>query len=103
MSLRSFLEEMERKGEVIHIRDQVSPRLEVSSIMKAFNGGPILFFDQVEDYATKIVANVCGTRQRLCSALKVSPEGLYQRLVETQLSPVTPKIVKEGPLSLIHI
>jgi len=98
MSLRSFLEEMERKEEVIHIRDQVSPRLEVSSIMKAFNGGPILFFDQVEDYATKIVANVCGTRQRLCSALKVSPEGLYQRLVETQLSPVTPKIVKEGPV-----
>lgn len=98
MSLRSFLEEMEKKGEVIHIRDQVSPRFEVSSIMKAFDGGPILFFNQVEGYTTKIVANVCGTRQRLCSALKVNPEGLYQRLVEAQLSPVSPKLVKEGPV-----
>jgi len=98
MSFRSFLEEMEKSGEIIHIRDQFSPRFEVSSIMKAFDGGPILFFDQVEGYATKIVANVCGTRQRLCSALRVSPEGLYQRLVEAQLSPVAPKVVKEGPV-----
>jgi len=98
MSLRSFLEEMEKRGEVIHVRDQVSPRFEVSSIMKALDGGPILLFDQVEGYATKIVANVCGTRQRLCSALGVSPEGLYQRLVEAQLSPVAPKVVKEGPV-----
>jgi len=98
MSLRSFLEEMEKKGEVTHVRDQVSPRFGVSSIMKALDGGPILFFDQVEGYATKIVANVCGTRQRLCSALGVSPEGLYQRLVEAQLSPVAPKVVRKGPV-----
>ncbi|MEM2936315.1 MAG: UbiD family decarboxylase, partial [Candidatus Bathyarchaeia archaeon] len=96
MSLRSFLEEMEKKGEVTHIRDRVSPRFEVSSIMKAFDGGPILFFDQVDGYDTKIVANVCGTRQRLCSALKVSPKDLYQRLVEAQRSPVAPKVVNEG-------
>jgi len=76
MSLRIFLEEMEKKGEVVHIEDPVSSRFEVSSIMKAFDGGAILLFDQVEGYATKIVANVCGTRQRLCSALSVSPEGL---------------------------
>ncbi len=98
MSLRSFLEEMEKRGEVAHIRDQVSPRFGVSSILKALDGGPILFFDRVEGYATKIVANVCGTRQRLCSALKVSPEELYKRLVEAQLSPVAPKVVKEGPV-----
>ncbi len=98
MSLRSFLEEMEKRGEVIHIKDRVSPRFEASSIMEALDGGPILFFDQVEGYATKIVANVCGTRQRLCSALKVSPKGLYQGLVEAQLFPVAPTVVKEGPV-----
>lgn len=35
MSLRRFLEEMEKKGEVVHVKDGVSPRFEASSIMKA--------------------------------------------------------------------
>jgi len=99
MSLRSFLKEMEERGEVVHVRDQVSPRFEASSIMNAFDGGPILFFDDVKRYATKVVANVCGTRSRLCSALSISPENLYQRLTNALRSPIPPKVVKEGPVS----
>jgi len=38
MSLRDFLEEIWRKkGEVVHVKDGVSPRFEASSIMKAFD------------------------------------------------------------------
>ncbi len=98
MSLRSFLEEMEAKGEIIHVKDRVSTRFEASSIMKAFDGGPILFFDNVEGSKTRIVANVCGTRQRLCSALKVAPEKLYRKLTEAWKTPATPKTVKEAPV-----
>jgi 2,5-furandicarboxylate decarboxylase 1 len=98
MSLRSFLEEMEKSREIVHVKDEVSPRFEVSSIMKAFDGGPILLFDKVEGYPKKIVANVCGTRNRLCSALNVSPENLYQKLTNAWRFPVQPKIVKDGPV-----
>lgn len=98
MSLRSFLVEMEKRGEVTHVRDQLSSRFQVSSIMKAFDGGPILSFDNVGGYTTKIVANVCGTRKRICSALNVNPESIYQRLINAWRSPNPPKIVKEGPV-----
>jgi UbiD family decarboxylase len=98
MSLRSFLEEMEERGEVIHVRDKVSPRFGVSAVMKAFDGGPVLFFDKVKGYETKIVANICGTRERICSALEVGPEELYQRLIKAWKSPTPPKIVKDGPV-----
>lgn len=98
MSLRSFLEEMEKRGEVVHVRDRVSPRFEVSSVMKAFDGGPILFFDKVKGHEKKIVANVCGTRERICSSLDVSPEKLYEKLIEACRSPIPPRIVKEGPV-----
>ena len=98
MSLRSFLEEKEKKKQILHIKDQVSPRFEISSIIKAFDGGPILFFDRIKGHATKVVANVCGTRERFCSALNVDPEGLYRRLIDAWQSPVPPKIVKEGPV-----
>jgi len=96
MSLRSFLKEMEKQDEVVHVREQVSPRFEISSIMKAFDGGPILIFDNVKGFRTKIVANTCATRRRLCSALNVKPEKLYQKLIEDWRLPTPPKIVKTG-------
>lgn len=98
MSLRTFLEEMEEREKVVHVRDQVSTRFEVSSIMKAFDGDPILIFDDIKGHVTKIVANVCGTRDKICSALNVGTENLYQRLINAWLSPASPKIVKDGPV-----
>jgi len=98
MSLRSFLEEMEKGREVVRVKGQVSPRFEVSSIIKAFNGGPILFFESVEGHDVRIVANICGTRRRICSALRVSPENLCKKLISAWRSPISPKIVKEGPV-----
>ena len=98
MSLRSFLEEKEKESQILHIKDQVSPRFEISSIIKAFNGGPILLFDKIKGHTTKVVTNVCGTRERFCSALNVDPEGLYRRLIDAWRSPAPPKIVKEGPV-----
>lgn len=99
MSLRSFLKEMETKNEVIHIKQKVSPRFEISSIMKAFDGGPILIFDEVEGFQRKIVANLCATRQRLCWALGASTEQLYQRLIEAWRSPTPPRILTDGPVT----
>jgi len=48
MSLRSFLKKMGKRGEIVHVREEVSPRFEVSSITKAFDGAPVLFFDKVK-------------------------------------------------------
>lgn len=98
MSLRSFLKQMEKEKEVIHVKEQVSPRFEISSIMKAFDGGPTLFFDNVKGFQTKIVANTCATRKRLCSALNLKPEKLYQKMIEGWRLPTPPKIVKTGPV-----
>ncbi|MFQ5999244.1 MAG: UbiD family decarboxylase [Candidatus Bathyarchaeia archaeon] len=98
MSLRIFLEEMEKRGEVVHVKEKVSPRFEASSIMKAFDSGPILFFDKVKGHEAKIVANICGTRERICSAMNVSLEELYQKLIEAWKSPTPPKTVKDGPV-----
>jgi UbiD family decarboxylase len=88
---------MEAKKEVLRIKDEVSIRFETSFIMKKFdNEGPILLFENVENSKTRILANVCGTRKRICAALNVDQNGLYQRLMETWRSPRKPKIVEDG-------
>jgi len=97
MSMRSFLEQMEAKGEVLHVKDEVSTNFEVPFIMKKFdNKGLILLFEKVKNYETKVAANVCGTRKRICTALNIDPNGLYSSLIEAWRSPQKPKTVEDG-------
>jgi len=99
MSLRSFLAEMQRKHQVLEVKEEVSPRFEVSTFMKEFDGGPLLYFYNVKGSKTKIVANVCGTRQRLSWAWGVNTDALYQRLIETWRAAKPAKRVKDGPVN----
>jgi len=101
MSLRSFLADMQKRNQLVQIEDEVSPRFEVSAFMKEFDEGPILYFDNVKGNRTKIVAGVCGTRQRLCWALGVTPDTLYSRIIKSWRDPVQPKIVRGGPVNEI--
>jgi len=97
MSLRSFLEQMGTKEEVLHVKDEVSTRFAISFIMKNFDvEGPILLFEKVKNCEAKVVANVCGTRKRICMALSINQNELYERLREAWRSPQKPKIVEDG-------
>jgi len=61
LSPRSFLEKTETKKQIIHINEEVSPRFEISSIIKRFDhNGPVIFFDKIRGHNNKVVANVCG-------------------------------------------
>jgi len=99
MSLRGFLADMQKRNQFMQIGDEVSPHFEVSALMKEFDAGPILYFDSVKGSRTKVVAGVCGTRQRLCWALGVAPDALYQRVTTAWREPVQPKILRGGPVN----
>jgi UbiD family decarboxylase len=93
---------MEAKKEVLHVKDEVSPRFEVSAIMKSLEcDGRVLLFDNVHGYNTRVVAGVCGTRSRICTALGVKEDGLCQRLIEAWRSPKKPRILKDGAVKEI--
>jgi len=98
MSLRDFLRLMEKKKEVLHVKNPLSTSFEIPFVMKKFDReGPVLLFEKVKDFDVKVVANVVGTRRRICDGLGVDQEGLYQRLTEAWASPTKPKIVSDGP------
>jgi 2,5-furandicarboxylate decarboxylase 1 len=103
VSLRDFLKQMETKKEVLHVKNEVATKFEISAIMKNFdNKGKILFFENVKNYETKIVANVCGTRKRICTALNVNPDDLYRRLIEAWRFPKKPRIVRDGVIKEVN-
>jgi UbiD family decarboxylase len=95
MSLREFLKKMEK--EILHIKNELATRFEIPFIMKSFdNQDPILLFENVKGYETNVVANVCGTRKRICEALDVNQDGLYRKLTEAWRAPKKPKVVGDG-------
>jgi len=99
MSLRDFIGQMEEKNEVLHIKEPLSTRFEMSYFMKSFdNNGPILSFDKVKNHGGRVVANVCGTRKRLCSGLNVDENGLCGKLMGAWRSPRKSKVVADGPV-----
>lgn len=97
MSLREFLKQMEKEREVLHVKDEVSSFFEMSYVMKSLDSeGPILLFENVKDHATKVVANVSGTRERIYRALNVGHDELYGRLTAAWRLPSKPNTVNNA-------
>jgi 4-hydroxy-3-polyprenylbenzoate decarboxylase len=86
-NLREFIASLESKGELLRIRDRVSPFLEIAEITdrvsKSPDGGKALLFEQVEGSEFPVITNAFGSPTRICLALGVDDlDELGRRLKE---------------------
>ncbi|MDG6933938.1 MAG: menaquinone biosynthesis decarboxylase [Nitrososphaerota archaeon] len=121
-SLRDFLATLENKGELVHVKAQVSAELEIAEILRRVmtNGGPALLFDNVQGYNMPVAANLFGSENRMKLALEVDdftklgtrvtdllstpiPSGMLDRIKSlprlAELTGYAPKMEKKGPVS----
>src|ERR1700730_7688638 len=107
------------EGDLVRIRQRVSPRLEISEIADRTikGGGPALLFENVEGSAMPVAINVFASRARMLRALQIEswedwdsrldffldpkpPEGILGKLKAiprvTELAAVFPKTVRSG-------
>jgi 4-hydroxy-3-polyprenylbenzoate decarboxylase len=119
-NLSAFLDALERDGELLRVRQRVSPRLEISEIADRCvkSERPALLFENVEGSAFPVAINLFGSRRRMLRALELSswqewdarleffldpkpPEGILEKLKAipkvTELAAVFPKTVRGGP------
>jgi 4-hydroxy-3-polyprenylbenzoate decarboxylase len=119
-NLSAFLKALEEQGDLVRVRQRVSPRLEIAEIadrtVKA--GGPALLFENVEGSEMPVAINVFGSHRRMLQALEIEswaqwderleffldpkpPEGLMEKLKAipkvTELAGIFPKTVRSGP------
>jgi 4-hydroxy-3-polyprenylbenzoate decarboxylase len=117
--LSAFLEALERDGELVRIRERVSPRLEISEIADRAvkSGGPALVFENVAGSSLPVAINTFASRRRMLKALELAsweewdarleffldpkpPEGILEKLKAiprvTELAAVFPKTVRGG-------
>lgn len=82
-NLQEFIEILDKKGELLRVKEEVSPELEITEftdqVVKA--GGPALLFEKVKGHKMPVVTNLFGSFTRICLALGVSSlDELTERL-----------------------
>ncbi|MEK6260904.1 MAG: UbiD family decarboxylase [Planctomycetota bacterium] len=73
--LTDFLTKLQDAGELVRVAAPVDAALELAAIVdqvtKSGEGGPAFFFENVKNSSIPVVANLLGSRRRLCLALGV--------------------------------
>jgi len=100
-AFRSFLDVLERAGELLRIPEQVNPEYEICAFCRhaADDEGPALLFEDIKGYEMGALANLYGTRKRIAMALGVEAEEMV-RVIEERLKIRIPPVLidrKDAP------
>ncbi|HWV56600.1 MAG TPA: menaquinone biosynthesis decarboxylase [Longimicrobiales bacterium] len=99
-NLREFLDDLDRNGELVRVKEPVSVRLEISEIadraMKMPGGGPALLFERpILDDGTEsripVAINVFGSWRRMAMALGVSDVSEHADRIAELMKPDVPE------------
>ena len=92
-SLRTFLDLLNRENEIITIKAEVDPYLELAEIHRRViaEGGPALLFERVKGSRYPVVTNLFGTERRIDLAFGPKPEAFVRQMVHVAESILPPK------------
>jgi len=99
--LRSFLKQLEQRGQLRRITALVDPDLEIAEISNRLlqAGGPALIFENVKGSKIPVVVNLLGTVERVCWAMDMESQAelevLGEKLGKLQ-SPKPPKKLSQA-------
>ena len=93
--MRSFLDELDRAGDLIHVKREVSAKYEIAAVAQKLDGKPIVFEKVKESEGYRVVLGVCGTRGNLARALGVRTDQLLGRVLDAVENP-SPFQITEG-------
>jgi 4-hydroxy-3-polyprenylbenzoate decarboxylase len=83
--LQEFIETLEKEGELLRLKEEVSVELEITEITERIvkRKGPALYFERVKESKIPVVTNLFGSEERVCLALGVSSfDELSQRILD---------------------
>ncbi|MCI4398098.1 MAG: menaquinone biosynthesis decarboxylase [Acidobacteria bacterium] len=118
--LSDFVASLEKEGDLLRVKDEVDPYLEVTEILDRAvkEGGPAVLFEKIKGHSVPVLGNVMGTHRRMLKALGIKsyeeadarieaffdvkqPQGILDKLKMlpqlAELASFMPKSVKGGP------
>jgi 4-hydroxybenzoate decarboxylase subunit C len=92
--LRSFLEALDRRGQLVRVGAEVDPNQELTVIQHRLiaAGGPAVLFERVKGSPYRVAMNLFGTPERVAMAFGAPPAQLGERLVRVAHQLMPPSI-----------
>src|SRR6185503_5935230 len=92
-SLRTFLDRLNRENEIVTIKAEVDPYLELAEIHRRViaEGGPALLFERVKGSRFPVVTNMFGRERRIDLAFGPKPENFVREMIHIAESILPPK------------
>ncbi|MEM4222033.1 MAG: UbiD family decarboxylase [archaeon] len=96
MKFREFINHLETKNELIHIKKPVSLEFEMANIMATLNEKPVIF-ENIKESSFPVVGGLCSSRNLIAEALEVSEKDLVKKLCDAISNLKKPEIVENAP------
>ena len=100
--LRSYLDLVESKDELVRISHPVDPVHEVSALVAKLarerRRRPVLLLENVKGSALPVVTNLHASRRRMALAMNAEPRELQRAFLKAMERPVAPVVVDTGPV-----
>ena len=100
--LRSYLELVEAKDDLVRIAGPVDPRYEVSALVAKLarerRRRPVLLLENVKGSALPVVTNLHASRRRMALAMNTEPREVQRAFLKAMERPVAPVVVDGGPV-----
>ncbi|MEO1078502.1 MAG: 4-hydroxy-3-polyprenylbenzoate decarboxylase [Pseudomonadota bacterium] len=98
--LRDFISDLESRGELVRVRREISPHLEMTEIADRTlrSRGPALLFENPTGYSVPVLANLFGTEQRVALGMGAEDVSALREIGELLAylrQPDPPKGLKE--------
>ncbi len=95
MGLRSFIEVLDKSGELTRIKKPVSTEYELAGIIDALGEKPV-YFEKVKESEYPVVAGLLSSKELIVRSLGISKDQLLPKLSSAIEHPVPPQLVEKG-------
>lgn len=96
MGFREHLQQLEDDSRLIHIKKDVSKRLEAAGILKAAEEKAVLF-ERIKESPFRVAGNLFPTKESIARYFGVTSAEIIPMLVRAITDPVEPPIVPKAP------
>src|SRR5512135_2998375 len=95
MGLRSFIAELQAKGELKTITKPVSTEYEVAGIINALGEKPV-YFEKLKESSYPVVAGLVSSKELICRSMGITKEQLLPKLLNAIEHPLPPNMVEKA-------
>ncbi len=100
MNFRDFINKLDREKRLEHVKNEISPKYEISSKLNK-SDDPIIF-EKVKKSDIRLAGNIYGSRERVAENLGIKKDDLLRKMKDALSNKKKPRIKASGPAQEIE-